>query len=109
MLMPPEAEPVMPASRLTAMAREISGLSPPTEVTQRLIASKAASEAITEPKPTRLAVLKIGNSEALAPLSRVVVSASRRSEEHTSELQSRPHLVCRLLLEKKKTSQQPHI
>src|SRR5690554_7367141 len=27
-----------------------------------------------------------------------------RSEEHTSELQSRPHLVCRLLLEKKKKS-----
>src|SRR5207344_3640012 len=30
----------------------------------------------------------------------------RRSEEHTSELQSRPHLVCRLLLEKKKTRKQ---
>src|SRR2546422_2246837 len=28
----------------------------------------------------------------------------RRSEEHTSELQSRLHLVCRLLLEKKKTT-----
>src|SRR5690554_7752374 len=28
-----------------------------------------------------------------------------RSEEHTSELQSRPHLVCRLLLEKKKNKQ----
>src|SRR3989442_6656349 len=27
-----------------------------------------------------------------------------RSEEHTSELQSRPHLVCRLLLEKKNLS-----
>src|SRR3989442_2416108 len=27
-----------------------------------------------------------------------------RSEEHTSELQSRPHLVCRLLLEKKKSN-----
>src|SRR5690554_7670866 len=27
-----------------------------------------------------------------------------RSEEHTSELQSRPHLVCRLLLEKKKVT-----
>src|SRR3989442_2968114 len=27
-----------------------------------------------------------------------------RSEEHTSELQSRPHLVCRLLLEKKKNA-----
>src|SRR2546429_4381940 len=33
-----------------------------------------------------------------------------RSEEHTSELQSRLHLVCRLLLEKKKKpcSRQPH-
>src|SRR3989442_7290784 len=30
------------------------------------------------------------------------VFAAPRSEEHTSELQSRPHLVCRLLLEKKK-------
>src|SRR6266498_5593000 len=29
-------------------------------------------------------------------------AAAPRSEEHTSELQSRPHLVCRLLLEKKK-------
>src|SRR2546422_6613091 len=31
----------------------------------------------------------------------------RRSEEHTSELQSRLHLVCRLLLEKKKNVQDP--
>src|SRR5207253_7992163 len=31
--------------------------------------------------------------------------ASMRSEEHTSELQSRGHLVCRLLLEKKKKNQ----
>src|SRR5690554_7335888 len=30
------------------------------------------------------------------------VQITQRSEEHTSELQSRPHLVCRLLLEKKK-------
>src|SRR3989442_11991490 len=29
---------------------------------------------------------------------------NKRSEEHTSELQSRPHLVCRLLLEKKKNA-----
>src|SRR3712207_8992822 len=33
----------------------------------------------------------------------VVVFALDRSEEHTSELQSRQYLVCRLLLEKKKT------
>src|SRR3989442_10929725 len=30
------------------------------------------------------------------------MASIKRSEEHTSELQSRPHLVCRLLLEKKK-------
>src|SRR2546422_3527703 len=32
---------------------------------------------------------------------------SQRSEEHTSELQSRLHLVCRLLLEKKKKNNTP--
>src|SRR2546422_4841076 len=40
-----------------------------------------------------------------ADLSRLRISgpgSSSRSEEHTSELQSRLHLVCRLLLEKKK-------
>src|SRR5687768_18284237 len=44
------------------------------------------------------------------------LGAHARSEEHTSELQSRLHLVCRLLLEKKKrkalsqptTSRKPH-
>src|SRR2546429_7303915 len=35
-------------------------------------------------------------------MGRSATSSSRRSEEHTSELQSRLHLVCRLLLEKKK-------
>src|SRR3989442_2981894 len=39
-------------------------------------------------------------------LSKILGHASTtlrtRSEEHTSELQSRPHIVCRLLLEKKK-------
>src|SRR3989442_15274966 len=42
---------------------------------------------------------------AMVSLKQLVVlrrAASCRSEEHTSELQSRPHLVCRLLLEKKK-------
>src|SRR5690554_7230890 len=36
--------------------------------------------------------------EAQTPLTQIEAA---RSEEHTSELQSRPHLVCRLLLEKK--------
>src|SRR3712207_8311740 len=38
-----------------------------------------------------------------AHLAPVVVAAALRSEEHTSELQSRQYLVCRLLLEKKNT------
>src|SRR3712207_6950254 len=40
----------------------------------------------------------------LAPLQLLHV----RSEEHTSELQSRQYLVCRLLLEKKKNSMKQH-
>src|SRR5690348_17598894 len=39
---------------------------------------------------------------SLGPSSSSGCSAARRSEEHTSELQSPVHLVCRLLLEKKK-------
>src|SRR2546429_6569672 len=37
------------------------------------------------------------------------IRPARRSEEHTSELQSRLHLVCRLLLEKKKKTQRTEI
>src|SRR5205809_5601065 len=47
--------------------------------------------------PSRMAMfflVQIGNS--------VILANPHRSEEHTSELQSRLHLVCRLLLEKKK-------
>src|SRR5690554_7536669 len=50
---------------------------------------------------------QIGWNEALITpdLDAVILGmharADNRSEEHTSELQSRPHLVCRLLLEKK--------
>src|SRR5205809_5090443 len=40
------------------------------------------------------------------PLYKFNPSVSFRSEEHTSELQSRLHLVCRLLLEKKKKKNQ---
>src|SRR3989449_6066794 len=45
-----------------------------------------------------------GGVDRLEPRDRIVRSGRGvdRSEEHTSELQSRLHLVCRLLLEKKK-------
>src|SRR5258707_3757158 len=39
-----------------------------------------------------------------APVRALDIRAGMRSEEHTSELQSRQYLVCRLLLEKKKNT-----
>src|SRR5258708_27352975 len=39
---------------------------------------------------------------------RAVAATQGRSEEHTSELQSPDHLVCRLLLEKKKVNNNTH-
>src|SRR3989442_4149172 len=47
-------------------------------------------------------VLVLSTVEFLVAFSASVRTRTLRSEEHTSELQSRPHLVCRLLLEKKK-------
>src|SRR5437660_12184610 len=44
----------------------------------------------------------------LHPGTRRPGSHAPRSEEHTSELQSRGHLVCRLLLEKKKKKRDAH-
>src|SRR5947209_14692909 len=41
-------------------------------------------------------------TRSLSPSARQCRGTERRSEEHTSELQSRQYLVCRLLLEKKK-------
>src|SRR5690554_7315096 len=45
--------------------------------------------------------ISLGMVAILVPLT-LMGTIAIRSEEHTSELQSRPHLVCRLLLEKKK-------
>src|SRR2546422_8396207 len=48
------------------------------------------------------ASLRKGEIESVWVVTIELSSTSSRSEEHTSELQSRLHLVCRLLLEKKK-------
>src|SRR3989442_8904516 len=46
----------------------------------------------------------LGELKALELIYEKSLFPELRSEEHTSELQSRPHLVCRLLLEKKKNT-----
>src|SRR2546430_9283987 len=51
--------------------------------------------------PSRLALKSLSGSGSLAPWA-------KRSEEHTSELQSQSNLVCRLLLEKKKRKRDAH-
>src|SRR5438874_3758109 len=50
---------------------------------------------------TAVAFLDTGDSASVTVKATAVKSAVARSEEHTSELQSRRDLVCRLLLEKK--------
>src|SRR5690625_3108196 len=54
------------------------------------------TEIVSEPQ--RIATVSWVNGDSVLALGLVPVG---RSEEHTSELQSRGHLVCRLLLEKK--------
>src|SRR3989442_11448656 len=57
--------------------------------------------ASSSPSPKKLTLFKV-NFFGLGELDAMAMTKRPRSEEHTSELQSRPHLVCRLLLEKKK-------
>src|SRR5436305_9801618 len=51
---------------------------------------------------TSIAFIALSAVALPTPPALAQASGPVRSEEHTSELQSRPHLVCRLLLEKKK-------
>src|SRR5258708_26684585 len=50
---------------------------------------------------SQVAMARLGISSNLFTAVRAVLAVVERSEEHTSELQSPDHLVCRLLLEKK--------
>src|SRR5205823_14316113 len=52
---------------------------------------------------TDLVLRDRNRGDARRVLADLAASAGQRSEEHTSELQSLAYLVCRLLLEKKKT------
>src|SRR5438874_6344699 len=84
-------------SRSPSSSRSISksGDSPLSTSTSRAAPSRESwrqsSEPIDPPAPVTSTVLSIGSE-----------LCRQRSEEHTSELQSRRDLVCRLLLEKKK-------
>src|SRR3712207_7610562 len=63
---------------------------------------KRMKELETENARLRKAVADLTLDKLILPEAARETSEPRRSEEHTSELQSRQYLVCRLLLEKKK-------
>src|SRR5690606_41642747 len=62
-------------------------------------ARSSSRRAVTSEKATRVA--PSGSGRVCQAATRWSVVGASRSEEHTSELQSRENLVCRLLLEKK--------
>src|SRR5690554_7666032 len=65
----------------------------------------AARSQTMYPRPSDCRASSMWNGSVMANRLLALQSLGRgRSEEHTSELQSRPHLVCRLLLEKKNTN-----
>src|SRR5690348_17709529 len=68
---------------------------PPSAVDRENPGDSCASELMSRPCNGKSSICFISMVVLIAP-------ASVRSEEHTSELQSPVHLVCRLLLEKKK-------
>src|SRR5436305_9385244 len=66
------------------------------------IFSRAVRGCDSQKVPPTTASAAIPAAARPSQAGRCRTGAAPRSEEHTSELQSRPHLVCRLLLEKKK-------
>src|SRR5258707_7241221 len=89
---------------LTSMPREARSVATSTRALPRLKLSSAFWRAFCDLLPWIASEETPRSSSAsatrLAP--RLVRVKTMRSEEHTSELQSRQYLVCRLLLEKKK-------
>src|SRR2546422_3404561 len=74
----------------TTLFRSLVGLGAAEAPQHRIAEGRGVAERVAEGLAVRLALLlELGEQQ-------------KRSEEHTSELQSRLHLVCRLLLEKKK-------
>src|SRR5437870_9127324 len=68
---------------------------------------KVPAGVVTDSLPTRSARSRASADCSLGWPPRFTICMGNRSEEHTSELQSRGHLVCRLLLEKKNIKQVP--
>src|SRR3712207_8509004 len=77
---------------------------PPLSRSEAHVAHRCGPLPVGDGDPRRLlAPVLEGVEPKIGPLRQLPRQLARRSEEHTSELQSRQYLVCRLLLEKKKS------
>src|SRR2546429_4990558 len=88
---------IHPMSRTGRHFLQIPG---PTNIPDRVL--RAIGQPIIDHRGAEFAKLAKEVLEGLRSIFQTNSSVVIRSEEHTSELQSRLHLVCRLLLEKKK-------
>src|SRR5438034_11736144 len=93
-----------PTNLRRPLSLRLSDTAPTVIYTLSLHDALPISDAGLECSVERLAVAAGADVPAQIELGRqrVAVAGERRSEEHTSELQSHSDLVCRLLLEKKK-------
>src|SRR5256885_8760835 len=73
-----------------------------------LFRSARTDAGAVEAKETAVETKKFAGGQLLVDVRTIRNEAERRSEEHTSELQSPCNLVCRLLLEKKKKNISTH-
>src|SRR5215813_943777 len=88
--------------RTASLPPELHRPEPVPEAAHRLdVAGLGAVCFDFRPQPLHAGIYQPGVAQVVV-LPYQVKQLLPRSEEHTSELQSRPHLVCRLLLEKKK-------
>src|SRR5688572_32637832 len=92
----PAAEPIVESIRLSTRSCRTKYPRPAPSDSRTASSRRRATDCAS----SRLAIL----AHAIVNTSATIPSNTYRSEEHTSELQSQPNLVCRLLLEKKKNN-----
>src|SRR2546422_5929833 len=96
-LTPPEVRKLW-GPRSSTLLRSAANTSPARHVRPGRATSKASSESSTP---------RLRSFPTFSSRVSTAAGCGTRSEEHTSELQSRLHLVCRLLLEKKNQLEDP--
>src|SRR5690625_6326905 len=89
-------------ARVSPAESQVRQRLPPATSSGRASKSRAFCGSSESMRRRQMEVLPSRSFTRAMGRSRRVTKISERSEEHTSELQSRGHLVCRLLLEKKK-------